>query len=169
MEKLTQEVLENVQTSIKNTEKVKKELLPHEKFNILLGLFGTDRARKSFLETCKNYLSARIMHETQAKMSDAENYRTKKITYSPPERANIHNAIMDTISRLATETKNPTPEQSAILRDFYSREDIATAIKSYFTHESKTEYIKDEDEDKPEVKKKDMSDPAYFHYLGKEH
>ena len=167
MEKLPQNAVEKVETSTKNVEVAKKELPPYEKFNILLGLFGTDKARENFLETCKKYLSARIAHETQINTSEAENYRPKKITYSPPQRASLHNAIMDTISRLATETKNPSPEQSAVLSDFYSREDIAKSIKSYFAHESSQEYLDDEDE--PKVNRRDISGPAYFHSLGKEH
>ena len=167
MEKLPQNALEKDRSEIENTGKESEELLPHEKFDILLGLFGTNKAREKFLEICKNYLSARITTDIQINTSNSENYSTKKIPYSPPGRALLHNIIMDTISKLAVETRDPTEVQSQVLRDFYSREEIAKAIKSYFAHEIKQENIDDEDE--LEKKKIKMSGPAYFHSLGREH
>ena len=143
-----------------------KELSGKEKFDIILGLFGTEQARENFISLCQEYYKARM--EQAPPIEDAENYRSqRKVGYSPPRRAYVHNIIMETLTRLATESKNLTPVQESVLRDFHSRDNVAQAIKEYvFAGEDKDE---EDDEDVVQKKKGDMSGPAYFHSLGREH
>lgn len=132
-----------------------------KKFKVLLGLFGSDKARENFLALCKEYNSERVSQVVS--QEDSENYRRKRpVTYSPPKRAALHNSIMETISRLATQTKNLTGEQEAALRDFHSREHVAEAIQAYILAEKGIT-------GGGEIERRDMSDVAYFHSLGKEH
>lgn len=137
-----------------------------EKLNTLLGMFGTEKARDNFISLCEQYYKART-EQVQAN-NDTENYsRNKKVVYSPPRRAQIHNAIMEIIGRIATESKNPTAEQAEVLRDFASRENVAQAIKEYVLHQDSVD--EEDDEDEAVKKKQNMSGPSYFHSLGREH
>lgn len=136
-----------------------------EKFEMLLGLFGTDEARERFLSICKDYYGSR--KEELPPTVDAENYRAQNNKrYSPPRRAELHNLIMETLTMLATQSKNLTPLQKSVLNEFHSREEIAGAVKEYVLAEEKRE---EDDEDEVERKRSSMSGPAYFHSLGKEH
>lgn len=148
----------------------KKELSYVEKFDVLLGFFGSEKARNAFLEKCKMYLLARAAHEAQVNLGDSENYRkVKNVSYSVPQRAETHNAIMDTIKALATEIKTFTETQEEVIRFFSNREEVAKAIKEYFKDQKERDKEYYNDEDEPDVNRRDMSGPAYFHSLGKEH
>lgn len=143
-----------------STEKIS----PRKKFEIILGLFGSDKARENFIALCKEYDQERS--EQVVLSGDAENYKhgDKKIPYSPPKRAHLHNKVMETIAKLATQSKKLTPLQEAVLRDLHSRENAAQAIHKYLLEG----HTADDEED--EIRKKGgQSEVAYFHSLGKEH
>ncbi len=147
----------------KTTEQTSVEKLSgKQKFDILLGLFGSAEARDRFVSICKEYYIARTKQTVQG--NDGENHKPKKgVVYSPPKRAALHNKIMDTIGRIATESKNLNELQLSVLRNFASRENVAQAIKGYILAENTLE----EDEDEDAIKKTTMSETAYFHSLSK--
>lgn len=139
-----------------------KKMSGREKFEILLGIFGTDKARDNFLSVCREYLASR---KSSVKVEDAENYSPEsKVRYSSPRRAELHNYIMETMTLLATEAKDLTPEEEEALKDLHSREAMAQAIKEYVLAE---EHREDDDEDEVAKKQSGMSPTAYFHSLGK--
>ena len=140
-------------------EQEQRELSDIEKFGEVLKLFGTDQAREGFLATCKEYISTRRIENTK----DGENY-SRDIKYSHPKRADLHNTIMDILSRLATQSKNISPQQETILRKMHNRDDAAEIIRAYVVA---TEHQEDEDEDEKIKRRQTMSGTAYFHSLGK--
>ena len=136
------------------------------KFEILLGLFGSEKARQNFISLCKEYHKERIRQIIL--QDEGENYKPKNtITYSPPKRADLHNKIMEIIGKLAIQLKNTTPLQEATLRDLSSRENVAEAIREFILAEQGT--IRDGEEELLEENRKNMSDVAYYHSLGNDH
>lgn len=77
---------------------------PKEKFEVLLGLFGNEKARQNFITLCKEY---RVERVTQVVSQDQnETFVPKgKEEYSPPKRADLHNKIMEIIAKLAIQSK----------------------------------------------------------------
>lgn len=152
---------------IEKKNSVAEKFLPREKFEILLSLFGNKQARENFISLCKEYHREKIQQTILPE--DAENHRLKKkIIYSPPRRAHLHNAIMDTIARLATQSRNLTSSQESVLRDLHSRENVAEAIRAYILSENGV----NEEDDEDEIMKKGTSsesEVAHFHSLGREH
>jgi hypothetical protein len=135
-----------------------------EKFAVLLSVFGTEQARRNFIALCREYNTERVAQVVS--QDDGENYRAKKsIVYSPPQRANLHNRIMETIGKLSVQSKKITPRQEAVLRDFHSREKVAEAVAAFILAESGL----GGGDDLSEEGRKNMSDTAYFHSLGREH
>ncbi len=139
---------------------------PKEKFEVLLSLFGSEKARKNFISLCKEYHMERV---TRVILQDQnENFIPKdKATYSPPKRADLHNRIMEIIGKLAVQSKNITPLQEAVLRDFHSRECVAKAIRDFILTEQGIQ--RDGEEELLEKKKEGMSETAYYHSLGEDH
>ncbi len=141
------------------------KISPREKFDILLKMFGTDKARENFISMCKEYSSQRVGQEVS--YGDAENYRhNRKISYSPPKRAALHNSIMDIIAKIAVQTKSLSPAQQLVLKDFQSRESVAEAIRAYLLAGKK---IIDDEEEEAKKSPTGKSDVARFHSLGREH
>jgi hypothetical protein len=97
---------------------------------VVLDLFGTQAAREKFIDLCKDYLEAR--NEQIVASDGGESYRKgkKEVPYSPPHRAKFHNAIMETLHKLALQKL--TPLQEKVLFPMHDREVtagiIATAI-----------------------------------------
>lgn len=136
-------------------------------FEALLGIFGNEKARDSFIDLCKKYWEARLI--SGISLGDSENYRpVRKVEYSPPGRADIHNEIMEIISRLATQAKNLNPEQTEALRVFVNREEVAQSIREYIADEKEkdNEYYADEDQPDSKIDPRRNSDTAYYHNLG---
>jgi hypothetical protein len=132
-----------------------------EKFDIVLKLFGTEKARDSFIELCKEYASLRIANSADAA---GENYMPRqKRTYSPPRRANLHNRIMETLKALSLQRLDPLPEK--VLFEMASRETAGKIVKEW---ELANEH-EDDEEDEAVRKRGDMSGSAYYHSLGREH
>ena len=81
------------------TEQNQEALSGKEKFEVVLKLFGSEAAKNAFLETCREYVQERKVSSDDG---HGENYvpRSRR-TYSPPQRANLHNRIMETLKRLS--------------------------------------------------------------------
>ena len=138
-----------------------EKLQNKDKFEIILKLFGSTPARDSFIEVCKKYAALR---KVSLPDGNGENYEHGGRKYSPPQRANLHNQIMDTLQRLSLQKLAPTQEK--VLFEMASREMAGQIIKDWVLAQSDEG---EDDEDKLEEKRKHMSGPAYFHSLGKEH
>lgn len=153
---------------MKNFERMSPENIPEsaerltgkEKFEIILKLFGTNTARAAFIEVCKKYVALRL---TSLADDHGENYvpRGGRV-YSPPQRAKIHNQIMDTLQHLALQKLAPLQEK--VLREMASREAAGQIIKDWV---SANDHPEEEEEGESERKRSDMSGPAYFHSLGR--
>jgi hypothetical protein len=113
-------------TPTQEKERTYESLSDGEKFQIVLGLFGTPAAREKFIDLCKNYLEAR--NEQIVASDGEESYRKGKkgISYSPPHRAKFHNAIMETLHKLALQKLKPIQEQ--VLFPMHDREVAAGII-----------------------------------------
>jgi hypothetical protein len=131
-----------------------------EKFERLLSLFGTETARDRFIETCRNYVAERRKDSGSGRTE----YLGAKQKYSPPKRANFHNAIMDTLKRLATQTKKIDPVTEKILREVASREDMAAIAMDWV---AANEYGEDEDEDQ-KARRGTTTPTAFFHSRGED-
>ncbi len=140
------------------TEQAQETLSGKEKFEIVLKLFGTGNAQDSFLEVCRKYVALRV-----ALPADAEHYHAgSRRTYSPPQRAILHNQIMDTLKRLSLQKLSPLSEK--VLYEMADREVAGDIIKEWvLAHEN------EEDEDVEAHKRNNMSGTAYFHSLGNEY
>ncbi len=148
----------------KSPEQLKEERL--ENFRTILGMFGTTKAKGRFLSLCREYWTVRAVHDIS--LGDGENYHpSRKIEYSPQGRADTHNAIMDTIGRLAVQTKKYTPKQEMALRAFAEREEVAQAIREYILDEKDKDkdYLEDEDQPGSKTDPRKVSDVAYYHNL----
>ncbi|MBU0998994.1 hypothetical protein KKG24_01650 [Patescibacteria group bacterium] len=136
------------------------------KFEILLGLFGSEKARQNFISLCNEYNVERVKRIILQDQN--ETFIPKdKVAYSPPKRADLHNKIMEIISKLAVQSKKITLLQEAVLRDFHSREYVAEAIKEFISTEKET--TRDGGEELSGENGKNMSGVAYFHSLGNDH
>lgn len=134
---------------------------PAKKFEEILKLFRKSEGRKHFLNLCQEYLRQRTIS-----VIDSENYSSARKRYeSNPQRARIHNEIMDILKRLSL--AQTTPSQRSILNEMASREYTAELIKKYFEH---LDYLHaDDDEDEQIKKEQGMSEVARFHHMSKEH
>lgn len=133
-----------------------------QKFEKVLKLFGSASARNNFLEACRKYAALRMKAQLDTHGEDYQPITRK--TYSPPRRANLHNQIMETLKNLSLQRLDPLSER--ILREMASRETAGQIIKDWVLAE---ETNQEEDEAEQERKRDDMSGPAYFHSLGREH
>lgn len=130
----------------------------------VLALFGTDTARDVFVQKCREYIEARDKAIRESYSPDAS-VRRRAIT-SSPKQAVLHNAIMDTLTRLASQALSISPIQGEVLREMHNREVTAKIIREYVA----TRTVVDEDEKEEGITKKGgMSDTAYYHSLGREH
>jgi len=157
--------MEHIKNSLPESPRDKFERLSgKEKLEAILSLFGSDAAREAFIKSCKEYIEARdkAVHESY---SD-DTYTRRRAVISSPKQAVIHNRIMETLTRLASQAPTISPLQSEILRKMADRDITAQIIREYVA--SKDETSADEEED-PEQQRKGMSDTAYYHSLGKEH
>jgi hypothetical protein len=143
------------------TDPVEQEyqaLSDKEKFEHILSLFGTKVARDNFIDTCKKYIAER---RTSSGSGRSEYSETGHI-YSPPKRADLHNAIMDTLKRLVAQTKKIDPVTEKVLREVASREAMALITQEWVSAE---EYGEDEDEDH-RARKGTSWPTAFFHSRG---
>lgn len=141
-----------------------EELQKKDKLKVILDLFGSDAARDAFLDTCKGYVAA---CKVSLPGADSENYSSRQQKYYPPQRAHLHNSIMDTLSRLAVQSKELSPLQQEILREMHDRNTAGEIIRAYVLA---LENAEDEDEiEEQNQKRKEKSGVAYFHSLEKEH
>ncbi|KKW02564.1 MAG: hypothetical protein A3J04_01270 [Candidatus Ryanbacteria bacterium RIFCSPLOWO2_02_FULL_47_14] len=141
-----------------------EELNKKDKLDAILSLFGSDAARDAFINTCKEYVAAR---KISLPGPDGENYSDRPKRYSPPQRAHLHNSIMDTLSRLAIQSKDLSPIQRDIFREMHDRNNAGEIIRAYVVAQEGKE--DDEDIDEKQRRRGKMSDIAHFHSLGKEH
>jgi hypothetical protein len=107
-------------------ERTYESLSDGEKFQIVLGLFGTPAARENFIDLCKNYLEAQ--NEQMVASNSEESYRKGKnsVSYSSPHRAKFHNKIMATLHGLALQKLKPIQEK--VLFPMHDREVAAGII-----------------------------------------
>jgi len=82
-------------------------------------------------------------------------------------KEHLHNSIMDTLSRLAIQSKDLSPIQRDILREMHDRNNAGEIIRAYVVAQEGKE--DDEDIDEKQRRRGKMSDIAHFHSLGKEH
>lgn len=144
-----------------DTEQRFNALSGKEKFDIVLKLFGTQKARDTFVGICEEYAALRIANSAEIA---GENYEPRqRRTYSPPRRANLHNRIMETLKQLSLQKLDPLSEK--VLFEMASRETAGKIIKEW---ELANEHEEDE-EDEAVRRRGDMSGTAYYHSLGKEH
>jgi|GEM_PF-1189448 len=136
-----------------------------ERLEVVLGLFGTDVARKNFLDKCRAY---NIERKQSVPTSDGKNYQTKGVKYSLPKRAFLHNSIMDTISRLGVQTKKLSALQREVLSELASREEVARCIRDYVVFEEGRD-DDNEDEQLPTVDSSSNFGASKWHTLGREH
>ena len=139
--------------SLENVEQKFESLSPNEKFEIVLKLFGSAKAKDVFIETCKEYADLR-----NAAPADAlgENYEPRqKRTYSPPRRANIHNRIMETLKQLSLQRLDPLSQK--VLFEMASRETAGKIIKEW-------SLTSNHEEDETVRKRNDMSGPTYLSF-----
>ena len=136
-----------------------------EKLEAILALFGTDAARESFIENCRQYIEARTraVHESYAPVSSIRH----RVIVSSPKQATIHNKIMDTLTRLAAQAEHISSLQRDVLREMHDRDVTAKIIREYVA--SKGAAQKDDEEEEEGGRKKGMSDTAYYHSLGKKY
>lgn len=149
--------------NINPAEREFMQLTGADKFRIVLKMFGTEQARQNFIKKCQEYYAIRT--KTQAR-ANVENYRKgPKVDYSPPKRAEVHNAIMDTIKRLAN-AKKWGPLQEKVLNEMSDREVVAQIIHDYLSHEK---WLAESDDEYKNSggPKEGQSDTAYFHSLGR--
>lgn len=131
-----------------------------EKFERLLGLFGTEAARAGFIETCEKYVAERRLNSS----SGRSEYAGTKQTYSPPKRAALHNKIMDTLTKLATQHKKIDPVTRKVLFEAATRETMASIAQEWV---SANEYGEDTDEDQ-QARKGTSSITAFYHSRGQD-
>lgn len=143
-----------------------EQLSRKEKMEVVLALFGTDSARETFIQLCRDYIEARDKAVRESYSPDVS-VRRRAIT-SSPKQAIIHNRIMDTLTRLASQSTNISPLQSEILRQMHDRDVTAQIIREYVMQKEASR-SDDEDEDEKGRRKGGMSDTAYYHSLGREH
>lgn len=149
-----------------NPENKLEQLSGKEKLEAVLALFGTDSAREAFIKICGEYIEARDKAIRESYAPDVS-VRRRAIT-SSPKQAIIHNRIMDTITRLATQSPAISPLQSEVLREMADRDITAKIVREYVASNSATN-AEDDDDDEKGRRKGGMSDTAYYHSLGKEH
>jgi hypothetical protein len=131
-----------------------------EKFERLLKLFGTQTARDGFVETCRKYIGERRLSSG----SGRSEYAGERKGYSSPQRANLHNAIMGTLKRLATQTRRIDPVTEKVLYEVAERDTMASITEEWV---SANEYGEDEDEDQ-KARKGTSSITAFFHSRGED-
>jgi hypothetical protein len=131
-----------------------------EKFERLLDLFGNGTARDTFIETCRKYVAEKRLSSG----SGRNEYPGEKQKYSPPKRADLHNSIMETLKRLATQTRKMDPVTEKVLFEVASRETMASIAEEWI---SSNEYGEDEDEDR-KARKGTSSMTAFFHSRGED-
>ncbi|PJE75746.1 hypothetical protein COV04_03220 [Candidatus Uhrbacteria bacterium CG10_big_fil_rev_8_21_14_0_10_48_11] len=147
-----------------NQEETAESLRPQQRMEIFLGIMGSDEAREHFLELGRQYLRER--RRTTAN-TDSENF-FRQIRYSPPQRAALHNAIMEIIGRVAIQKRNPTKIERRVMNDFASREEVVASLEAYL-EDKKTLVSEDEpDDDKPHTRP-GPSKAAFWHRKGREH
>lgn len=136
----------------------------YEKMRVVLGLFGSEKARENFLNLCREYNEIRNKHKARAMLVDGENYSRGK-SDSSGQRATIHNAIMTTLGKLSMQKLQP--DQQAVLNEMASRDFTAQVIHDYLAEDAviHQEYVDSGEDD--EYKKPPQSNVAYFHSLGK--
>jgi hypothetical protein len=132
-----------------------------EKLEAILGLFGTDSARESFIENCEEYIKARNKAARESYSLDSS-VRSRSVT-SGPVQAIIHNKIMGTLIRLATQSQNISPLQREILREMHDRDVTAKIVGEYVASKNISKGNGAEEEDG----RGRVSGAAYYHSLGK--
>jgi len=136
------------------------ELSPREKFEVLLGMFGTEKAKEKFLKLCREYFIYKVAPVNE---NDSENYKAdKKPKYSNPLLSRAHDHLKDVFTRLALEYKNPSAVHEQVLREFQSRTLLGEAVRAYIHS------LDNMDDDEDVEKMRGRSDTAYFHSLGRE-
>lgn len=137
-----------------------KKLSNQDKFEIVLKLFGSESAKNIFLGLCREYNDLRRTQKAHEIAGDQEHYRKNKAyDQSPPQRANIHNQIMDTLKRLSLQKLTDT--QRSILFELASREFTTRVIHDYLEEENHDE------DDEYRNPTKGSSETAYFHSLSR--
>lgn len=96
--------------------------------------------------------------------SGRSEYSGTNRTYSPPKRADFHNQIMDTLKKLATQTRKMDPVTQKVLYEVASREAMALIAQEWV---SANEYGEDEDEDH-KARRGTSSTTAFFHSRGED-
>lgn len=160
--------MEGINTNrLGNPENKSEKLSGKGKLEAILALFGTEAARKAFLENCRDYTEVRDRANLESFAPDP--FTRRKAISSNPGRSDLHNRIMETLTRLASQAPIISPLQSEILREMHNREFTAKIIKEYLASKY-TVTINEEDEDEEDKNEKDkggMSDTAYYHFLSK--
>lgn len=161
--------MERIKTnSSKSPENELDKLSATKKMEAILALFGTDATRDAFVKSCKQYIEARDLANVESYAPDSAT-RRRTIT-SSPKQSIIHNKIMDTLTRLASQAPTISPLQAEVLREMHDRNITAQIIRKYL-ESTRAVVVEDDDEDemKEEKERGGMSDTAYYHFLGKGH
>lgn len=133
-----------------------------EKLEAILPLFGTDEARETFIQNCKDYIEAR---NKAVRESYAPEVSVRRIaTFSSPKQATIHNWIMGALTRLASQSLAISPIQAEILREMHDRDVTADILKEYVAAAG----LVRENEEENQKNKERMSETAYYHSLGED-
>ena len=96
----------------------------HHKFEEIFAMFGTDKARREFLELLERYYRK---YRAQ-KYSDVSGYKE-----SEKGRASLHEEIIDILQRLALTIRGGDKER--ILASLYDRDTFHQAVGDYFFEE----------------------------------
>lgn len=136
---------------------------PEGKLDVILGLFGSEKARQNFISLCEEYNMERTRSRILPDDAEGSGLKKAKISYSPPKRAHLHNMIMEIIGKLAIQFENPTPLQKKVLGELHSRENVAEAIRAYIINERGA----GQEDGEREIRENTKSPTAYFHFLNK--
>lgn len=162
--------MERIKTnSSESSENKLEKLSATKKIEAILALFGTDAARDVFMKSCREYIKARDIANVESYAPDS--FTRRKAITSSPKQSIIHNRIMDTLTRLASQAPSISPLQAEVLREMHDRDKTAEIIRKYL-EETRATVVEDEDEEDGERDEKErggMSDTAFYHFLGKGH
>lgn len=143
-------------------ERENKAISNHDKFEIILKLFGNQKSRESFLDICKKYNDIRKSQRASEILGEsASSSSHSRRDTSPPKRSMYHNQIMDTLKRLSLQKLND--QQKSIIYEMASRDTTARIIHDYLMEEEDA----DDDDEFNNPRDDSSSDVAYFHSLGK--
>ncbi len=161
--------MERIKNNTHENPKGNEQLSGKEKFEAILALFGTDSARDAFIRSCREYIGARDTANVESYAPDS--FTRHKAVISSPKQSIIHNKIMDTLTRLASQAPIISPLQAEVLREMHDRNITAKIIREYLAakHAAVINVEEKDDEEEDEKERGGMSDTAFYHFLGKEH